>query len=107
LELIFRRRHIPPLPWGTGGEKPPDGGLGANPFAVERASARRGAGRQPRACAGNSGVRLPSALVPATAWVAFGGAVHVLIRCFHDCDLGKGWNVTFLFSHSGGARWQA
>jgi hypothetical protein len=28
---------LPPLPWGTGGEKPPDGGLGVNPKAVELA----------------------------------------------------------------------
>ena len=47
LELnVILRRDLPPLPWGTGGEKPPDGGLGANPIAVERASARRGLGWQ-------------------------------------------------------------
>jgi len=88
------------------GEKPPDGGLGANPNAVERASARRGAGRQPRACSLSRKQWIQTSIRTRAGdgSVALKGAVHVLIRCFHDCYLGKGWNVTFLFSHSGGAR---
>ena len=55
---------LPPPPLGDGRGEVPGGDLGANPIAVERASARRGVGRQPHMVDGlKQGVRLPFALV--------------------------------------------
>ena len=77
---------LPPLLWGTGGEKPPDGGLGANPKAVERASARRGVGQPPHAGSSETGNRASIRTCSGRGVVEF--RVHDLIQC--SLWLGKG-----------------
>ena len=62
---VKRVEGDPPAPRGDGRGEVPGGDLGASPMAVELATARRGAGRQPRLGRGNGGVMLPSALGPA------------------------------------------
>lgn len=74
--------NIPPLPWGTGGVKPPGGGLGVEPWD-RTGTVRRGPGREPRVAVVKHGIRLPSALFAPLRGGGCHGVVHVLIRCFH------------------------
>lgn len=70
----------PRAPGGREGRSPRMGG-GGDPIAVERASARRGVGRQPLfQCRLKQRISLPYALLLA---VIIAGLVHDLIRRFH------------------------
>lgn len=56
-------KDLPPAPLGDGRGEVPGGDLGANTFAVERASARRGVGQPPHVVLMKQGIGLPYALV--------------------------------------------
>jgi hypothetical protein len=106
LELIVTLES-PPAPLGDGRGEAPGRGFGGEPDRGRAGVRSAGCGAAaPRLCR-KQWIQASIRTRAGDGSAAFRGAVHVLIRCFHDCHPGKGWNVTFLFSHSGGARWQA
>ena len=96
IELVrIHDRNLPRSPGGREGRSPRRGFRG-DPFAVERASARRGVGRQPHVALMKQGIGLPFALVRDGVLSGSG----CMIRFKFPCGWGKGWDAAILFRTS-------